>query len=236
MGATYMKTVFVRGYLYGLPIHFLIDRGSTCSILPYDKSLMMDDDKKPQLKQTHLKFLDLNGNQLRAHECYNMPLALGSSVYRKTVSVCDISLYAIIGEDFLMKHGYSMLQKGRSKHIVPRCSKGDHNSTASISNVNTGFNARIGKFKDPELTQCNAVYSEESEVATDKLPEHLQDLWERSSIHLRNEERRRLASLLIKYQYIFSKSSDDLEKTDLYRLLRIQRDILQASAWTNGPD
>ncbi|KAK3609427.1 hypothetical protein CHS0354_001357 [Potamilus streckersoni] len=39
----------------------------------------------------------------------------------------------------------------------------------------------------------------------------------KSSVHLKKEERRRLASLLIKYQNIFSKSSDDLGRTDLVK-------------------
>ncbi|KAK3609432.1 hypothetical protein CHS0354_001363 [Potamilus streckersoni] len=126
-----------RSDIYETCIH----HRSTSTTLPYDKSLTMGDDKKPSLEQTHLKFLDVNDNQLRS--CYDT--------------------------------------------------------------------------QGPELTQCNAAYSEKSEPATDKMPEHLQDVWERSSVHLRNEERRRLASLLIKYQYIFSKSSDDHGRTDLVK-------------------
>ncbi|KAK3609428.1 hypothetical protein CHS0354_001359 [Potamilus streckersoni] len=99
----WVNGLLVKGYLNGLPTHFLIDRRSTSTILPCDKCLNMDDDKKPPLEQTHLNFLDVNGNQLRVHGCFSMPIALGSSVYRKTVVVCDISLYDIIGEDFLMK-------------------------------------------------------------------------------------------------------------------------------------
>ncbi|KAL3874191.1 hypothetical protein ACJMK2_037237 [Sinanodonta woodiana] len=64
----------------------------------------MADNKKPPLEQTYLKLLDVNGNELRVHGCFNMPLALGFSAYRTTVVVCDIEPYAILGQDFLVQH------------------------------------------------------------------------------------------------------------------------------------
>ena len=286
--------LFVKGDLYGLPIHFLIDSGSTSTILPYDKYLMMADNKKPPLEQTHLKLLDVNGNELGVHGCFNMPLALGSSAYRTTVVVCDIEPYAILGQDFLVQHvskiyikrlllctDYGDIQcytggeanmvcrvvvretitvPPQSRMCIPVLIPGSEHLTdngiietspklwqdkkivltrgiihskaenQAVQILNFGSkpvvlypNTKLGTCEscyhtpEPELSRCNAVSSEESEAATDKLPEHLQDLWERSSVHLKNEERRRLASLLIKYQQIFSKSSDDLGRTDLVK-------------------
>ncbi len=53
---------------------------------------------------------------------------------------------------------------------------------------------------------------------TDKplvIPEHLQDLYLRSSTKLTESEKHKFTELLIKYQDVFSKSATDIEFTDL---------------------
>ena len=61
---------------------------------------------------------------------------------------------------------------------------------------------------------CNRLDLEQREITEGKLPEHLTDLWNRSSIHLNQEEKQKLTNLLIKYQDVFSRSADDLGRTD----------------------
>ena len=49
-----------------------------------------------------------------------------------------------------------------------------------------------------------------AEPSRDHVPDFLQDLLKRSSVHLSSEEESQLAELLVKYQQVFAKSSSDL--------------------------
>ncbi|KAK3105091.1 hypothetical protein FSP39_017124 [Pinctada imbricata] len=60
--------------------------------------------------------------------------------------------------------------------------------------------------------QCGAITTEIIDEAV--LPDHLQDLFERSIVHLTEDQKADLKSLLIKYQDIFSKSSQDIGQTN----------------------
>ncbi|KAK3609419.1 hypothetical protein CHS0354_001349 [Potamilus streckersoni] len=84
--------LLVKGELNGLPIHFLIDSG-------YENSIRLRHIGKTTGKS--VKCLFVKGFA-------PPPAALGNSIYRRTVLICDISPYAILGQDFLMK--------GRRKH------------------------------------------------------------------------------------------------------------------------
>ena len=48
-----------------------------------------------------------------------------------------------------------------------------------------------------------------------QLPEHLQDMFSRSSVHLDNQQKEALAQLLLDYHQVFAKSSEDLGLTSL---------------------
>ncbi|KAK3083689.1 hypothetical protein FSP39_001513 [Pinctada imbricata] len=60
--------------------------------------------------------------------------------------------------------------------------------------------------------QCGAITTEIKDEAV--LPDHLQDLFKRSIVHLTEDQKADLKSLLIKYQDIFSKSSQDIGQTN----------------------
>ena len=51
--------------------------------------------------------------------------------------------------------------------------------------------------------------------ASAQLPDHLQDLFNRSSVHLDASQREVLAKLILDYQQVFAKSADDLGHTNL---------------------
>ena len=62
---------------------------------------------------------------------------------------------------------------------------------------------------------CAAISRDVTEPQlSELLPEHLQDLWERSKVQLNDDEGEILADLLNRYQHIFAKSSDDLGRSD----------------------
>lgn len=65
------------------------------------------------------------------------------------------------------------------------------------------------------LTKPGQNISDKEHNTNAQVPEHLSDLVERSSKHLNLEQIEILASLLIKYQNVFSETSDDIGRTNL---------------------
>lgn len=77
---------------------------------------------------------------------------------------------------------------------------------------------------NPRLTTCESVYLNSYQTSQcyavttkdepDLLPPYLHELYTKSSVNLSSDEKSKLAELLIQFQDIFSKSSDDLGRTD----------------------
>ena len=71
---------------------------------------------------------------------------------------------------------------------------------------------------DEKLDYIRASFSEVAESCNENnntIPAYLQDLLHRSSIHLDNDQTKVLENLLIKYASVFSKSPDDIGRTNL---------------------
>ena len=66
-----------------------------------------------------------------------------------------------------------------------------------------------------ERVQQHRIARVTEQVACDTLPEHLTDLFDRSSVHLNDQEKSELECLLSKYSSVFSKSSEDIGRTSL---------------------
>ena len=52
---------------------------------------------------------------------------------------------------------------------------------------------------------CASISTElQDQLSSKQLPSHLQDLWERSAVHLNGKEADILADLLVRYKHVFS--------------------------------
>ena len=67
-------------------------------------------------------------------------------------------------------------------------------------------------YEAPFEGRCSQISTRSQ--TTEGIPEHLEDLWERSSVHLKKEETESLKQLLVNYADVFSKSPGDLGRTD----------------------
>lgn len=96
--------------------------------------------------------------------------------------------------------------------------------TFTLNLLNYGPN-EITVHKNTNLGSCESYYENEKcqdRIATvhetsenGQLPEHLLDLYERSSVHLSDLEKQGLHNLLFKYQSAFSKNPEDIGRTDM---------------------
>jgi hypothetical protein len=71
----------------------------------------------------------------------------------------------------------------------------------------------------PTTQRCNNI-TVKPELEPGMVPTHVKDLFDKSSEHLQDREKQQFAELLTKYQDVFSKSADDLGRTDSLHLNR----------------
>ncbi|CAG2228492.1 unnamed protein product [Mytilus edulis] len=98
------------------------------------------------------------------------------------------------------------------------------NKVVSLHNFN---DTDVKIYPKMKLGDCTSYYEKNStavcctEVSLDEnpgesnLPEYLKELWERSCIHLNENESTDFANLLKRYKNVFPKSSDDIGRTNL---------------------
>ena len=80
--------------------------------------------------------------------------------------------------------------------------------------LNTTFGTCISVRDDHILIMSFNTQTSLEQLSCKELPEYMNDLLKRSSVHLDENEQNQLKSLSIKYQCVFAKSSDDLGFSD----------------------
>jgi hypothetical protein len=290
--------------LYGVSTQFLIDSGSTISLLAHRVYQNFVGDDRPVLEERPCDLRDINGSSLKVYGSANIVMTIGRSDYQVPVAVCDITPDGVLGQDFLLQNvrkldyeKYILHTSTDSIHChvgegtrtvcrvmveekinipgnsgvwvpvrIPSVNylatagliqslpslpeKGIHltegiidtetvgqRRTVNIINctdvpivlypqMELGTCVSISECKDIRKEQCASVSVDIGQVeavtgaSSERLPEYLQDLWERSTVHLTQDEAESLAELLIQYQGVFAQSSDDIGFTD-----RIQHQI-----------
>ena len=85
----------------------------------------------------------------------------------------------------------------------------------TILNINTDIGTCESYYEQNQpIHRCASITIKPEIPAVDQLPDHLKDMFERSSTELETNEKDAFAELLLKYQNIFSKTPEDLGKTD----------------------
>ncbi|KAK3082555.1 hypothetical protein FSP39_002615 [Pinctada imbricata] len=280
--------LYISGFLHDVPADFLVDSGSTCTVISNKLFTKISPKERPVIKQSSRVFKNVNNQSLKVYGSTKITVSLEGTSFSHEAFVADIMPDAIIGQDFLLKYANKIdLKKlqlityfgnipcwigGETKMIcnvkpvrsttvppksrvwlpvnIPSSEKlaplgiiepclnqlhqksiffsagiidlRDNSTTKCIDFMNLGNepvtlypNSCIGtceSYYETVLGQCGAITTEIKDEAV--LPYHLQDLYERSIVHLTEKQKADLKSLLIKYQDIFSKSSQDIGQTN----------------------
>ena len=88
----------------GVSSHYLIDSGSTSTLLSHRIFQKIDLPSRPQLKENWFKVKNVNGVDINVYGHADITIRLGKTDYVHQVIVCDISPDGILGEDFLLEH------------------------------------------------------------------------------------------------------------------------------------
>ncbi|CAG2228468.1 unnamed protein product [Mytilus edulis] len=95
---------YAVGEVNGLHVEFLVDTGSTTTLLACKMFDQILERNKPNLEPSRLNIKDVNGNTIIAYGQSIMNLNFNGKQFPQTIIVCDISPDAIIGQDFLLHY------------------------------------------------------------------------------------------------------------------------------------
>ncbi len=95
---------YTGGMIEGISTKFLIDTGSTASLISIQLFDTINPSSRPHLKEMKQFVNDVNGSSLKVYGHANMNIRLGETEYIHTIIVCKMKPQAIIGQDFLMQY------------------------------------------------------------------------------------------------------------------------------------
>ena len=265
-GGKWDNGFYTKGFIKDIPLHVLIDNGSTCSLLSRKKYLQIAESGEGKLENTNFKLFTANGNPIKLYGSMQETITLGDAEYTIELLVGDIQQDAILGQDFLLEHidriDYrSQLLTSKNTEIpcwiggeakmtcrviskytvtIPPWSrmyiqvdiensqyladyglvdhhrnldkdKGAYLTRGVLNPHQEQIHIQMTNFKEEPVTiftqeylgdcesyyeqeapimgTCNSLNLEQREITEGKVPEHLTDLWIRSSIHLKHEEK-----------------------------------------------
>ncbi len=93
---------YTGGNVYNLAVKFLIDSGSTSSLLSYRcyKNINSPIELQPVIPTLH----DVNGNKLRVYGRADIPIDIQNKQFIHNVIICDMTPDGILGQDFLLQN------------------------------------------------------------------------------------------------------------------------------------
>ncbi|CAC5415767.1 unnamed protein product [Mytilus coruscus] len=241
---------YTNGLIYGFPVNFLIDSGSTASILSIDVYEKLPSNVWCCLVPNKSEIFDVNGNKVFAIGSITLELKLGLEIFSQNFMICNINQNGILGQDFLLKEKLKTTYNSSNDEYYDACrdtgshgliegTTGTAKSTLTIPEIiNTQDQAHFVnvvnyvdnevKLYKKETTGTCESYTEhhlkqeqirtlqkDCFTASEEIPDHLTDLLKRSSTYLNEDQRQQLSRLLSQYQNVFSRTDDDIGRTDL---------------------
>ena len=96
------KGLFVRGGVCGVPTTFLVDTGSSDTVISSEIFHQIPEGERPQLKDSELVICQADGSYLRVMGRAEMELGVGTTSLRLPIVVANLHNTGILGMDFLL--------------------------------------------------------------------------------------------------------------------------------------
>ena len=93
----------ICGIVCGRKINFLLDSGSTASLLSSAEYRKLPPELSPNLQPTNMSVVDLTGHVLLVHGIGQFQVCLEDVPHKATSLVVDKDLPVILGQDFLLE-------------------------------------------------------------------------------------------------------------------------------------
>ena len=280
--------LYITGKIRSTNCCFLIDTGSTDTIISASTYHKIDKERRPVLDTTSITIKQVDGTPLSVLGSALVEIQVGKTMHLVKAIFADIKAEGILGMDFLLPTGGNLdfrrmtlnlngeqlectnpygrsfvgrvvatkdmtVPPGHEAIICGRIANRQEGMTgpALIESMEGGgelastglvlgrtlvnaeadvipvrvLNPGHEELKIAEGTQIGSISSaqvEETEVQTEskpkqKLPEHLQDLFERSKVNLQPQYHKQLQDCLTDFSDVFSTSSTDIGHTDVVK-------------------
>ena len=96
--------LYTECQILGTPAVFLVDNGSSATLLSYQIFEKIRETEKPYLSPVTNKILGANGQEIKVYGQATLEIMMGDVMYKQLTLVCDIMPDGILGQDFLLKH------------------------------------------------------------------------------------------------------------------------------------
>jgi hypothetical protein len=275
--------LFVEGQLHGLVVDFLLDSGSSATLINTEVYYAIPEEERPPLRPSSVKLEGVSGCEIKIEGIADMAITFGTrQTFEIPAIICSMNMDAILGQDFTMNcvktidlERMCLVTKsvliplftgGKScmvcrvtvkesvvipansimnvpvvvsgnKHLAPTMllepapdvvekkklllapmiTTEKEETIAAVINLsdketklypNTYLGPGQSAYDNPRKpTKCCANVKESGSA---ELPEYLQDLFDKSRVHLTESQTQALKQLLIRYQHCFAKDSCDL--------------------------
>ena len=94
--------LYRQGNIDGIDVNFLVDGGSSVSILPREIYDMLPEHHSIEVCGDDIN--DVSGNRIMVLGSMNLPIKLGDTEYTRKLLICQVNQGAILGQDFLLDH------------------------------------------------------------------------------------------------------------------------------------
>ena len=96
--------LYAKGVVEGVSIKFLVDSGSTATVLSKYSFDRMGGESMVDLHKKSIVMQGVDGKNINVYGYANIGIFFDESHLLHTVIVCDITPEGILGQDFLLKH------------------------------------------------------------------------------------------------------------------------------------
>ena len=100
---------YTKGFICNKPLDFLIDNGSTGSILSSRKYSELKNDLEPLVRPFNTSVYDASGNIIPSYGAVDVKISLGGCDFEQTMIICDIKQDGVIGQNFLLNYAENTL-------------------------------------------------------------------------------------------------------------------------------
>ena len=166
--------------------NFLIDTGSTITIVSNDAWTTSNPDCLPEILETNVRLLQANGAPIETYGETTLTMRFGTQEYDVLVIIADIEVDGILGMDFLQKSNTTIdcdkMSLTIQGEVIP-CT--NHSEDRNVMMINDN-----------------------------DVPEYLKDIYARTKQSIDEEYHQDVATLLNEYSDVFSQGDHDIGRTD----------------------
>lgn len=184
------QSMFLTGVIENQRLQLLIDTGSTITILSNTAYNRMQE--TIQLNETNVRLLQADGTPIEVIGVAFLVMKIGTSFHRVKIVVADIEHDGILGMDFLQEKDASI----------------------NCNQMFVRINNEIVSCTDRKGESLKSSHRTAAVNQLTKVPDHLQDIYERTKRSIGERHENQIVELLTAYEDVFSKGDHDIGRTD----------------------